>query len=145
MGRVLALLFFMLPLLSSLWFWGGALLFASAIPTWPGWLVAGSDSSAFSSVAQAQGPPQPLGLWLWLWLELPCLLIFVENRKVRATERPAATDLGHYPGYSWGTVGVRVGYGWGTVGVQPHTADFPEWGTGGVQLGYAGKFSANRL
>ena len=29
-----------------------------------------SDSSAFSSVAQAQGPPQPLGLWLWLWLEL---------------------------------------------------------------------------
>ena len=45
-------------------------------------------------------------------------------------------DLGHYPGYSWGTVGVRVGYGWGTGGVRP-PADFPEWGTGGVRLGYS--------
>ena len=24
---------------------------------------------------------------------------------------PFPVDLGHYPGYSWGTVGVRVGYG----------------------------------
>ena len=47
-----------------------------------------------------------------------------------------AKDLGHYPGYSWGTVGVRVGYGWGTGGVRP-PADFPEWGTGGVRLGYS--------
>ena len=44
-----------------------------------------------------------------------------------------AEDLGHYPGYSWGTVGVRLGYGWGTGGVRP-PADFPEWGTVGVQL-----------
>ena len=48
---------------------------------------------------------------------------------------PLPLDLGHYPGYSWGTVGVRVGYGWGTGGVRP-PADFPEWGTVGVQVGY---------
>ena len=48
--------------------------------------------------------------------------------------------LGYYPGYG----GVRLGYGWGTT-----SRGFPRvgygWGTVGVQVGYAGKFSVNRL
>ena len=63
---------------------------------------------------------------------------------------PRAVDWSKLFGYhrTWGTtrgtVGVRLGYGWGTGGVRP-PADFPEWGTVGVQVGYAGKFSVNRL
>ena len=34
---------------------------------------------------------------------------------LRCESRGGSLDLGHYPGYGWGTGGVQVGYGWGTL------------------------------
>ena len=53
-------------------------------------------------------------------------------------------DLGRYPGYSWGTGGVRVGYDLPRISPSGVRVGYG-WGTVGVQVGYAGKFSVNRL
>ena len=62
----------------------------------------------------------------------------------RTEGRAVTVDLGHYPGYSWGTVGVRVGYDLPRISPSGVRVGYG-WGTVGVQVGYAGKFSVNRL
>ena len=41
----------------------------------------------------------------------PVLRTALWLKHIQGPPAPEAGDLGHYPGYSWGTVGVRVGYG----------------------------------
>ena len=51
-----------------------------------------------------------------------------------------AKDLGHYPGYSWVWVGVRLGWQWGNRGYAPATPTSEVavvgygWGTSGTQI-----------